>query len=91
MGFLFPSPFTLRTGSIAAQVCTGVEPKLELAPQLPAFSNFLRRMPCLVPICGLRISRYLPARVRRKQAYNIQPIHPERPGFFMFCLGQGSL
>ena len=28
----------------------------------------LRRMPCLVPMCGSRISRSLPAHVRRKQA-----------------------
>ena len=36
MGFLFPSPFTARTDSIPAQVCTRVEPKLELALQLLA-------------------------------------------------------
>ena len=82
------SPFTARTGSIAAQVCTRVEPQLEPALQLLACA--CAACHAWSPCVG-RESHALCPLMCAGSKLNIQPVHPERPDFFDFCLGLGSL
>ena len=82
------SPFTPRASSIAAQVCTRVEPRLELSLQLPACACAACR--AWSPCVGRESHAFCPL-VCAGSKLNIQPVHPERPDFFDFCLGLGSL
>ena len=87
-GIFSSSPFTARASSIADQVCTRVEPQLELALQLPACACAACR--AWSPCVG-RESHALCPLMCAGSKLNIQPVHQEQSDCLNLCLGLGSL